>query len=174
VRTDAELVKAFLDGEKEAFGTLVKRYERPVRAIALDILRDYHAVGDVSQESFMAAYRKLSGLRKAEAFGPWLMKITRRCALDSVRQRPVKAPLDSAINVAAESTDGRLDEDKQRLLAAVMKLPRSERQVVMLRYFSGCGVRDVAEIVGRSVGTVTKQLSRAHKRLRNLLKESEQ
>lgn len=173
MRTDAELVKACLNGEKEAFGSLVKRYERPVRAIALDILRDYHAVGDVSQESFMAAYRKLSGLRKAEVFGPWLMKITRRRALDSVRQGPMKAPLDSAMNVAADSTDGRLDEGKQRLLAAVVKLPRGERQVVMLRYFSGCSVRDVAEIVGRSVGTVTKQLSRAHKRLRRLLKESE-
>ncbi|UCF43518.1 MAG: sigma-70 family RNA polymerase sigma factor [Planctomycetota bacterium] len=173
MRTDAELVKACLDGEKEAFGTLVERYERPVRAIALGILRDYHIVGDVSQESFVAAYQKLSGLRKAEAFGPWLMKITRRCALDTVKRRTRRASLDSAINVAAESTDGRLDEDKQRLLAAVMKLPRGERQVVMLRYFSGCGVRDVSDIVGRSVGTVTKQLSRAHKRLRRLLKEFE-
>lgn len=173
MQTDAELVKACLDGEKEAFGTLVERYERSVRAIALDILRDYHGVGDVSQESFIAAYQKLSGLRKAEAFGPWLMKITRRCALDAVKRRIKRASLDSAINVAAESTDGQLDEDKQRLLSAVVKLPRGEKQVVMLRYFSGRSVKDVADIVGRNVCTVTKQLSRAHKRLRNLLRESE-
>ncbi|MHC4184765.1 MAG: RNA polymerase sigma factor [Planctomycetota bacterium] len=55
----------------------------------------------------------------------------------------------------------------------MLKLPESEKQVVMLRYFSGQSVREVAEMLGRSVGTVTKQLSRAHKRLRNTLKESE-
>jgi RNA polymerase sigma factor (sigma-70 family) len=54
-----------------------------------------------------------------------------------------------------------------------MKLPANEQQVVMLRYFSANSVKDVAEISGRSVGTVTKQLSRAHKRLRIMLERSE-
>jgi RNA polymerase sigma-70 factor (ECF subfamily) len=173
VRSDAELVNACLDGEKAAFVELVGRYERSVRAIALDILRDYHAVGDASQESFVRAYEKLPGLRKAEAFGPWLMKITRRCALDMAQQKQRQAPPETRVASVIENPDGRLDEEKQKLLAAVAGLPKVERQVVMLRYFSGRSVKDVAEIVGRSVGTVTKQLSRAHKRLRNLLKGSE-
>ena len=57
------------------------------------------------------------------------------------------------------------------LLGAVAGLPESEKQVVMLRYFAGHTVKEAAEIVGRSVGTVTKQLSRARKRLRAMLKE---
>ena len=74
--------------------------------------------------------------------------------------------------VAAENPDGRLDEDNEVLLAAVVKLPEAEKQVVMLRYFAGHSVSEVAGALGKNIGTITKQLSRAHKRLRKILKES--
>jgi RNA polymerase sigma-70 factor (ECF subfamily) len=173
VRSDAELVKAVLNGDKQAFGVLVKRYERPVRAVALDVLGDYHLASDVSQDAFVAAYENLPGLRKPMAFGPWMMKITRRCALDRARRKRDGTHLGSVLPATTHNPDGQLDEEKQWLLAAVIKLPQGERQVIMLRYFTGRSVKDVAEILGRSIGTVTKQLSRAHKRLRNILERSE-
>ncbi len=173
MRTDAELVKAILNGKKYLFTELVKRYERPVRAVALDVLGDYHSATDVSQDAFVKAYEQLAKLRKPEAFGPWLMKITRRCALDSVRRKPKETRLETKITAAIENPNGRLDEDKQRLLAAVVKLPVAEKQVVMLRYFGGNSVDDVAKILGRSTGTVTKQLSRARIRLRKIIERSE-
>lgn len=173
MQTNAELVKAVLNGEKEVFAELVRRYERPVRAIAMDVLGDYHSATDVSQEAFVRAYEKLPGLRKPESFGPWLMKITRRCALDLVKRKPNEILVDTKIVATIESPNGRLDEDKQRLLAAVVKLPKVEKQVVMLRYFGENSVNDVAEILGRKVGTVTKQLSRARIRLRKILERSE-
>jgi RNA polymerase sigma-70 factor (ECF subfamily) len=173
VRTDAELVNAVLDGEKQAFAVLVKRYERPVRAVALDVLSDYHLASDVSQDAFVKAYEQLAELRKPEAFGPWLMKIAYRYALDSARQKQKEPRLEVKATAFIESPNGQLDEEKQRLLAAVVKLPRSEKQVVMLRYLGNNSVKDVADIVGRSIGTVTKQLSRAHKRLQKILEISE-
>ncbi|MFB0551742.1 MAG: RNA polymerase sigma factor [Phycisphaerae bacterium] len=173
MRTDAELVNAVLSGEKDLFAVLVKRYERPVRAVALDVLGDYHSATDVSQDAFVRAYERLAGLRKPEAFGPWLMKIACRCALDSARRRPKETRLEPKIAAAIENPDGRLDEAKQRLLAAVVKLPGAEKQVVMLRYFGDNSVNDVANLLGRSVGTVTKQLSRAHRRLRKILERLE-
>ena len=172
MRSDAELVKAVLGGDKQAFGVLVKRYERPVRAIALDVLGDYHLATDVSQDAFVTAYENLPGLRKPVAFGPWMMKIARRRAIDRARRKRDEAPLESVLPAAIYNPDGQLDEEKQWLLAAVVKLPQGERQVIMLRYFSGHSVKDVAEILGRSIGTVTKQLSRAHKRLRKILERS--
>ena len=172
MQSDAELVNAVLGGDKQAFGVLVKRYERPVRAVALDVLGDYHLATDVSQDAFITAYEKLPSLRKPTAFGSWLMKITRRRALDCARRKRDEAPLESVVPQAIHNPDGQLDEDKQRLLSAVVKLPKSEKQVIMLRYFSGHSVKDVAEILSRNVGTVTKQLSRAHARLRNILERS--
>jgi RNA polymerase sigma factor (sigma-70 family) len=173
VRTDAELVLAVLDGDKQSFAVLVKRYERPVRAVALDVLGDYHLAADISQEAFVSAYEKLAGLRKPQAFGSWLMTITRRHALDSLRRRPKETQLETKIVMVVEGPNGQLDQDKQRLLAAVGKLPKSEKHVVVLRYLGDNSVKDVADIVGRSVGIVTKQLSRAHKRLRKILERSE-
>jgi RNA polymerase sigma-70 factor (ECF subfamily) len=64
VRTDAELVRAVVGGEKQVFAALVKRYEKPVHAVALDILRDHHLAADVSQDAFVKAYEHLRGLRK--------------------------------------------------------------------------------------------------------------
>jgi RNA polymerase sigma factor (sigma-70 family) len=81
--------------------------------------------------------------------------------------------LEVNVDATIDNPNGPFDEDKQRLLAAVLQLQKSEQQVVMLRYFDGHSVKDVAEIVGRSVGTVTKQLSRAYKSLRRLLERSE-
>ena len=173
MQTDAELVKAVLNGQKQLFAELVRRYERPVRAVALNILGEYHRANDVSQDAFVKAYERLASLRKPDAFGPWLMKITRRCALDSAGRRLKENPPETKIIAMIESPNGRLDEDKQRLLAAVVKLPIAERQVVMLRYFADNSVKDVAKILGRSVGTVTKQLSRGHRRLRKILERSE-
>lgn len=173
MQTDAELVKAVLNGEKHVFAELVRRYERPVRAVALDVLGDYHMATDVSQDAFVRAYERLAGLRKPEAFGQWLMKITRRCALDSVRRKTKETRLKTKIASALENPNGQLDEDKQRLLATVVKLPKAENQVVMLRYFGDNNVNDIAEILGRSTGTVTKQLSRARIRLRKILERSE-
>jgi RNA polymerase sigma-70 factor (ECF subfamily) len=172
VLTDAELVKAVLNGDKHVFVELVRRYERPVRAVALDILGDYHSATDVSQDAFVRAYERLAGLRRPESFGPWLMKITRRCALDSVRRKSREILLETKAASAIENPNGRLDEDKQKLLAAVVKLPKAERQVVMLRYFGENSVNDVANMLGRKVGTVTKQLSRARVHLRKILERS--
>ena len=167
--TDAELVNAALDGDKQAFAVLVKRYERPVRAVALNVLGDHHLAKDAAQDTFVRAYERLGGLRKPEAFGGWLMRIARRCALDSARRKAKETQMKTKIATSIESPNGRLDEGMQRILAAVVRLPRAEKQVVMLRYFGENSVKDVAEIVGRNVGTVTKQLSRAHKRLRRML-----
>ena len=174
MRTDAELVQAVLDGEDQAFAVLVKRYEKPVRAVAMNVLSDHHLAADVSQDAFVKAFEYLSGLRKPQAFGSWLLKIARRCAIQLARRRPNETHFETEIVGKIEDCDGRLDEEKQRLLSAIVKLPRSEKQVVMLRYFSDNSINDVAGILGRNVSTVTKQLSRARVRLRTILERSEQ
>ena len=173
VRTDAELVRDVINGEKQAFAVLVKRYERPVRAVAMDVLGDHHLAADVSQDAFVKAYEHLAGLRSPRAFGPWLMKITLRRALQLAHRRTNEVQLETGVVGRLEDCDGRLGEDKQRLLSAIVRLPKTEKQVVMLRYFSDFTVNDVAGILDRSVGTVTKQLSRARIRLRRMLERSE-
>lgn len=170
LQSDGELIEAVLSGDRKVFAILVKRYERSVRAVAMSMLRDRHLAQDAAQEAFVKAYEKLASLRRAGAFGPWLLKIARRCSLDIVGERRGQSLPEDDVFEAKPA--GLLDEEKERLLAAVVRLRESEKQAVMLRYFDGYSVKEVAEITGRSVGTVTKQLSRAHRQLRVLLGEA--
>ena len=69
------------------------------------------------------------------------------------------------------SEDGKLDDAAETILKLVDRLPVSERQIVMMRYFDDLSMGEISEVTGRPVGTVTKQLSRARERLRNWLQE---
>ena len=172
-QSDAELVQETLAGNKQAFALLVRRHERSVRATATYVVKSTHAADDIAQEAFVRTWQQLPKLRNPNVFGPWLMTITRRCALESVRRKQVVNYTDNLDHLAAHERNGQLDEKKQHLLESIQKLPKAERQVIMLRYFGRHSVKDLAAIAGRSVGTVTKQLSRAHKRLKKRLQESE-
>jgi len=152
---------------------LFERYERSVQAVALAVLGDHHAAQDVVQESFITAYEKLGGLRKGSSFGPWIRKIAKHEAIQMGRgMLNRKNATQLAMQSSVVSNDGRIDEPNRRLLNAVMRLPKHELVVVMLRYFDGHSIKMISKITGRPTGTVTMQLSRAHSRLHKLLKES--
>ena len=173
MRSDAELVEAALQGEREAFGVLVHRYRRAACAAAADVLGDPHAAQDAAQDAFVSAYEKLGALRAGSAFGPWVVRIARRRALDMVRRQRPAVSLERRGDPADYRDNGQLDEQSRLVLSAVMALPPHERRAVMLRYFEGLAVEEIARIAGRSVGTVSKQLTRARQRLRKRLKDLE-
>ena len=170
-RPDAELVSAAIAGDVSAFSALVRRHERSTYSLAYAVLRDRQLAEDATQDAFVLAYQSLPSLRDPAAFGPWVHTIvSRRANRLRPRRRPV-APLDAAGDVPAPDANGRLDADAERLLAAVNRLPAHERQTVLLHHFDGHDTPAVARMTGRTLGTVTKQLSRAYARLRDHLKE---
>jgi RNA polymerase sigma-70 factor (ECF subfamily) len=165
MQPDSQLVPAALEGNQAAFAELVGRYQRAARAAAFHLLGDHHAAEDAAQEAFVAAYQKLSDLKEASRFGPWLLTIVRHKAERIGRARRSNVPLDHATDVAGREVR-KLDDEAEHLLAAVMGLPERERQLVMLRHFGGHSVAEIAAMLARPVGTVTKQLSRCYCRLR--------
>ena len=174
MRSNAELVTAVLEGDRPRFADLVRRHERMVVAAAWQMLGDYHAAQDAAQEAFVAAYRKLGTLRDRSRFGPWMLAIVRRTALRIVRRRrPATESLETAGDPPCPADADPLDEELQRLLEAISQLPDHERVVVILRYLDGHSVSSIAQMTGRPLGTVTKQLSRAVARLKASLVEVE-
>jgi RNA polymerase sigma-70 factor (ECF subfamily) len=169
--SDKELVDAAVDGDREAFATLVERYERPVRSVAIAILKNTESVNDVAQDAFLTAYEKLATLHNRAAFGAWLLKIVRRTAYRLARERAGIREMTAVHEPTHESSDGKLEDRLDKLLQAVVRLPKHEQLVVMLKYFDDESVESVAAITGRTVGTVTKQLTRARSRLKTWLKE---
>jgi RNA polymerase sigma-70 factor (ECF subfamily) len=173
VTSDRDLVTAVLAGDRNAYAFLVGRYERAVHAAALEVLRNHHAAQDAAQEAFVAGYRHLGSLRDAAAFGAWILRIARHEAVRMARQRSRMPTVEPAGEVAAPQRNGQLDEASRLLLDRVSRLPEQERVVLMLRYFGSHSVQEVAQVTGRPLGTVTKQLSRAVARLRAWLGDVE-
>lgn len=167
--SDAELLASVRRGDVEAFGRLIERYERSVLASALAELRDIHLAEDVAQETLLLAFRRLDSLRDDGKFGSWLMQIARRQVVDAVRARrvPVSVPLEDFQRETADASGNQSWVENEHLLSLVARLPDHERVLVGLRYFDGHSMAEIAEITGRPIGTVTKQLSRAIRRLRS-------
>jgi RNA polymerase sigma-70 factor, ECF subfamily len=175
MKADAEIVQRVLQGDRESFGALVARHEKAVWATAWRILRDEHAASDAAQEAFLHAFHHLGELREPGLFGVWLLRIARREAVRLARRRTrhVAQPLVGDVNPASngQKSTPSLSVDSERLLAALARLPEVERLVVVLHYLEGQPVAEIARMLGRPLGTVTKQLSRAIKRLKGTLKE---
>jgi len=163
VQTNSELIRSILAGhDHQAFSCLVLRYEKLVWASVWPVLRDYHATQDVTQETFLKAHEHLNELREPDAVGIWLCRIARREALrtknsgvDTLRMDDVDLPVTAPTVLIT--------------IPAVGRLPEHQRVVVVLRYLNDHTVAEVAHLSGRPVSTVTKQLSRAIKRLQEFL-----
>lgn len=164
--SDKQLVREVQAGDREAYGQLVMRYERSLRAVIAQIVSDLHVAEDLAQDAFVKAFQNLNRLQNPSQFGPWLYKIARNEALMWIRRKPKITEGSISKDMSLQQSDGRLSEASEQLLKAVMTLPSQEQRVVLLRYFEGHPVGDIARMIGRPTGTVTKQLSRAHARLR--------
>jgi RNA polymerase sigma factor (sigma-70 family) len=171
MRSDNDLVNAVVAGDRDAFAMLIERYERPVRSVALAILRDVELARDVAQDTFMIAFEKVSTLGNRSAFGSWILTIARRRAYRVVHAKARERTLREIHEPTSESINGKLDDQLETLLQAVVRLPQQEQVVVMLRYFENQPVDAVPKITGCSVGTVTKQLTRARSRLKTWIGE---
>lgn len=164
--SDAELVAKAVGGDICAYELLVRRYERSARAACFAILKDWHAAQDASQDAFVSAYANLRSLRRPAGFGPWLLTIAHNRARRVARTHRQGKPL----HAIPEPTDPNPDVGSaEHLLEIMASLPEQEKTVVMLRYVDGHSLKEIAQICGRPIGTVSKRLSRAHKRLHQYL-----
>lgn len=173
---DGLLVAGARGGSDEAFAALVRRHERAVFNLVARIIRDRTAAEDLSQETFVKAYRKLETYDSAYPFANWILRIAHNTAIDYLR-RP-SLPLSSIDDVGAsgdrrpvadqlvsgdpspESVLARRDVADQ-LNRAVASLRPEYRRLVILRYQEELGLEAIAEITGLPLGTVKSYLHRA-------------
>jgi RNA polymerase sigma-70 factor (ECF subfamily) len=168
VESDAELVARIRRGDLDAFSQLSERYEKTLLALAVSRLRDFHAAEDVVQASLLLAFRRLDTLRDEGKFSSWLMQIAHRQVVEMVRAQrmPVGISLNGSEHGAAADAQMQAWIENEHLLSLVARLPEPEALLIGLRYFDGHNIAQIAAILARPVGTVTKQLSRAVARLR--------
>jgi RNA polymerase sigma-70 factor, ECF subfamily len=172
--TDARLVERAREGDSGAFEALVRRHYRPAFVAALGELGEASDAEDVCQDAFITALERLEECRDPDRFQAWLLRIVRNRARDIRRRRQVRLaqPLEAAWSTAGDS-DPALDlqrsDLRDRLLAALARLPDVQRKVVLMYDLEGWPHREIAEQLELKEGTVRSHLSHGRRALRALL-----
>ena len=173
-QTDRQLVTRVQHGERAAFDLLVIRYQSRVASIISRYIQDSQDVLDLTQESFVKAYRAIARFRGESAFYTWLYRIavnTAKNHLESRGRRPQGVmevedaeQLDSAPGLRdLGSPDRQLQRDQlQRTIdEALNELPEELRSALLLREFEGLSYEDIAKVLECPIGTVRSRIFRA-------------
>ena len=180
--SDERLVERAVSGDAEAFGEIVRRWERRIYALAYGILGREDEARDAAQETFVAAYRNLSNFRGEAKVSSWLHRI----AVNQCVTRQRRARVRGETSLEAEEEDGRAQfasagdpptraaESRQRAEAvrrAVAALPQELREVVVLKEFEDLTFQEIADALGVPLSTVKSRLYTALKQLRMRLEK---
>lgn len=173
-RDDHELIRACLEGNQEAFASLVHRHEQRSYWAAYKILGDAEAARDVAQEAFVRVWRALDRFDFSMAFSTWLYRITVNLAIDHLRRnrRHRGADLDlfreSVADDSSISPDAPQDsrEVAKAVRAVLETLDEKYRTVLILRDLEGLSSKQIADITGIAHATVRWRLHIARKQFR--------
>lgn len=159
------------------FTELVRDHQDEVFGLALRLLGDRDAAMDVTSAVFLKAYRAFDRYDPRRPARPWLLRIAVNESVSAGRQatreRARRAPAEDALEIAGGEgvphDEAVRREDRARVRRAVAALPELYRVPVVLRYFSGLSLEEIASLTGRSASTVGVQLLRARGLLRATL-----
>jgi|RhiMethySRZTD1v2_1073278.scaffolds.fasta_scaffold1109243_2 RNA polymerase sigma factor (sigma-70 family) len=176
---DSDLVAWSKAGDLEAFGELVRRYQKPVFRIVLRMVRSPDDADDLTQDTFVRAHRGLKTFKDEYDFHPWLYRIAVNQAINFLnkRKRQAAADLDEVpegdIRAGPEPESPLQSASRQELLTrlelALDKLPEEQRTVFLLRVQEGLSYEEIAETMETPKGTVMSRLARARMALRKHL-----
>jgi len=192
---DSVLVAKAKRGDWSAFEQLFWRYHERIYTFIWHFLQNREASEDLTQETFIRAWESLGSLKSNDSFQTWLHQIARRLCLDALRKRAWETPMSEISSPndpttplsgpetemefawAGENLSDDIDPEealleselKKSVHAAVSKLSQPLREVVVLHYFEGLSVGEIAKVLGVPVGTVLSRLARAREALRPLL-----
>jgi len=180
---DRILVDRARGGDRDCFGTLVRRHQARAFNLAYQIVRNREDALDISQEAFARAYTSLSTFKGEATFTTWLHRIVVNLAIDSVRRKQRvgiatyddtrAVPEEPDADVAVGEDPATVLETKQvRALLArgIAQLPPAQRAVVVLREIEGMSYEEISRAVGCTLGTVMSRLFYARRRLQKILK----
>ena len=178
------IVEGMTRGDPQAFRELVECYKRKVYYLALDIAGNPVDAEDISQEVFLKVFRSFSTFRRGARLGSWVYRITYNAAIDHLRRKGA-APqpvgdevLESLSRVEAglpprgaadPGADLEASQLQARIARALEKVSPQEKAVFVLRHYEDLKLKDIAETLGLSIGSVKSYLFRAVHKLQKEL-----
>jgi RNA polymerase sigma-70 factor (ECF subfamily) len=178
------LIDRLCNGDQSAFHDLVGLYKKKIYYIAYDITGDHHEAEDISQEVFMKVYRSLNTFRQDAKVSSWLYQIAVNTSIDSLRRKSSKpatpmrefdqvGALESEMPGVAHSFDPvKSTESAQiqhHISQALQNVSTKERTVFVMHHYNNLKLKEIAEILNITIGTVKSLLFRAIRKLRKEL-----
>ncbi len=172
---DAALVRRAQQGDKQAFNLLVLKYQIKIEKVIARYVRDPHEVFDLTQETFIKAYRALERFRGTSSFYTWIYRIavnTAKNYLIALTRRPPDTDIDAQLDIelSTEVSPEQLllrDEIERTVFQVINSLPLELRVVIILRELEGLSYEEIADIMRCPLGTVRSRIFRAREVIDN-------
>jgi RNA polymerase sigma factor (sigma-70 family) len=180
--TDSQLIREIKDGNIEAYGELVHRYERKIYLFILQILKGQRVdlmAEDLCQDTFYKAFRSLSTFREEEAsFSTWLYTIARNTVLSELRKaRNGEVYLEDSGQTPKAPSEGLPESSLLRnekvmmVREAINSLPENQRSALILREYDQMDYKQIADIMGMTISSVKSLLFRARASIRHKMED---
>jgi len=174
--SEVRLVHAARNGDNDAFGELVQRYERRVLKVIRRFIPDLEMATDLVQESFLRAFERMDQFDPSRRFGPWLFRLAVNLTYDhlrKVRRRGrwslfTDAGEDRAPDPAVVDPRKNLDLS-QEVQVVLAEIPEAYRTVLILHEFEDLEYKEIAKRMECSIGTVMSRLFYARRKMANLM-----
>ena len=180
-----EVVRAVLHGEPDEFEKLVAAYEKPVYHIAFKMTGNEEDAFDLSQDTFLKAYRSLSTFRGESSFGTWICRLAANLCIDFLRKQKKRGKVLSLdepdeygrpVELADLRFDPQSAAEKRELTMQVQEglqqLPPEQKLILILRDMEGLSYQEIADTLKMELGTVKSRIARARAHLAKLLTET--
>ncbi|MGI6629583.1 MAG: RNA polymerase sigma factor [Bacillota bacterium] len=163
---DEELVVLCLQGKREAFEELVKRYERQIYSLAYRLTNNYHDAVDLTQEVFLHLYQVLDKFDGDRKFFPWMYRIATNVCYNALKKKPKEATsLDNVIEFVSDQDSQPEDkyeskEIRETVHKAITELPENFRIPMVLRYLEDLSYKQISAAMDLPVSTIETRLYR--------------
>lgn len=175
MKNESELVRRAREGDRAAFGELVRSEQRGVFAVAVRIVGNREDAEDVVQDTFVRAWKSLRQFDETRSVGPWLrtIAVNRALTLVGARQRRGTEELTDTHPWSGPSPqdDAERRERDRRIRVALDSLPEEQRAVLALRAGEDLSYEEIAAALGIPIGTVMSRLARAREAMRRRMKQ---
>lgn len=176
---DDELIRRAQQGDKEAYGQLVRAYMQPAYFSALALVGSHDEAMDASQQAFIRAWTAIRKFEVGRRFFTWYYRILRNLCLNRLRDRAAQAApmalFDREVDCPDEAQDPARDTDRsllrEHVRSALGRLRPEEREIIILRDFDGYSYAEIADLLECPLGTVMSRLYYARKHLKDLLED---
>jgi len=172
--TDQEIIKRILAGEADLYREIIMKYESQVASVIFGMIGKIPEAEDVGQETFIRFYKNLKNFRGDSGVGTYLTRIAINLSLNEIKRRKRKNIMfvnneGENLEIADKSITSENNEDKQLIHRAIQNLNPKFRSVIVLRLIEGYSTKETAELLKVPIGTVLSRLTRAQKKLKEML-----